>query len=226
MKISTKILMVCLMAMFAVSAAFADLYYETKVSGMPNAGDDVMKTYMSEYGTRVEPGDDTAIIINIKDETFVELSLADKTYRETKFSDFLIESSDDSEIADQMGQMLKQMMDSITETDETQTIHGYDCKKYLVTIMGSESECWLTKDIKGYDKMVKSMDDFREVFSKNPVLNRVATGYDMTKKMDGFPMKIVNKMMGMEVISEVVKVETKTIDKALFAAPDGFSKKQ
>ena len=224
MKTTTKILIGFLIAFFAVPAVFADLYYETKISGGPR-DEGIMKTFLSEYGTRIEPGDNTAIIVNMKDEVFFELNLADKTYKETKFSDFLTDA-DDSEMAGQMGNMLEQMIASMTvkETDETKTINGYKCKKYIVTIMGSNSDYWLTKDVKGYDEMIKRMDDYRAVFSKNPVLNSLATGYDMSKKLDGFPMKIVNKMMGMEITSEVVKVETKSLDKALFSPPEGFRK--
>jgi hypothetical protein len=125
-----------------------------------------------------------------------------------------------------MEKMMEQMMGSmeVTKTDETQEINGYKCTKYIVSIMGMASDYWVTKEVKDYDIMMSQSDKFKEVFSKNPMLKGLSSSIDMMKKVDGFPVKTVNKMMGMEIVSETTKIENKKLDSAIFQPPKDFAK--
>lgn len=228
MKISTKWLLGCLMIALVAPIVSADLYYETKVTGGPGRETpDLTKTYLSDQGMRIETGDGTAMVVNFKEEKFYQINLNDKTYTETKFEDFMKPQDEkDAELTAQMGKMMEQMMASmeVTKTEETQEIKGYNCTKYLVSIMGSTSDYWVTKDVKEYDVMMKQTDQYKELFKKNPILSGISAGFDMQKKIDGFPIRIINKMMGMEIVQEVEKIETEKIDKDVFQPPKEFNK--
>lgn len=228
MKFYAKCFLGCMVIALATSMVFADLYSESIVTGGPGRdAPETSKAYLSEHGMRIEAGDETAMIVNYKEEKFYQLNLKDKTYTETKFEDFLKPQDEkDAQMLEQTQKMLDQMLDSmeVTKTEETQEINGFNCTKYMVSIMGSSSVYWVTKDVPEHEAMINIADKYKDHFKKSPVLRSFTTGFDMQKKIDGFPIKIVNKLMNMEIVQEVQKVETKALDKALFQAPEGFKK--
>lgn len=203
MKFYAKCFLWSMVIALATSMVSADLYSESVVTGGPGRdAPETVKIYLSEHGMRSETGDETAIIINYKDEKFYQLNLKDKTYTEVKFEDFLKpKSEEETKLLEQTQKMLDQMLNSmeVTKTEETQEISGFKCTKYVVTIMGSSSEYWMTKDIPEYDAMLKSFDKFKDVFKKSLVLSTISMGFDMQKKMEGFFIKIINKIMNMEI---------------------------
>lgn len=228
MRLFQRIVMICVLMALVVPAALADLYYETKISGQPGRTEPgISKTYMAETGMRMENPEGTVTIINYKEEAFIELNLKDKTYTSTRFEDLLKPvDSKDADATAQMEKMMEQMMGSmeVTKTEETQVINGYKCSKVMVTMMGMPFEYWVTKDVKDYGALVAKWEKYRNVFEKNPLLKNMSSGFDMFKKIDGFPIKTISRMMGMEIVSETVKVESKSIDGALFMPPKDFTK--
>ncbi len=228
MRLFQRIMMVCIMTAMVAPIAMADLYYETRITGQPGRTEPgLSKTYMSEIGTRMETPEGTATIINYKEEAFIELNLKDKTYTLTKFENFMKATGvENEEMAAQMEKMMEQMLGSleVTRTEETQEINGYKCTKVLVSMMGNVSDYWVTKEVKDYAVLIGKLEKYKDVFSKNQFLKNMTSGFEMQKKIDGFPIKTVNKMMGMEIVSETIKVESKSIDAALFMPPKDFTK--
>ena len=228
MRLFQQILMICVLMAMVVPAALADLYYETKVTGQPGQTEPgISKTFMAETGMRMENPEGTVTIINYKEEEFIELNLKDKTYTSTKFEDLLKPvDPKDADGAAQMEKMMEQMMGSmeVTQTEETQVINGYKCSKVMVTMMGMPFEYWVTKDVKDYGTLISKWEKYRNVFEKNPLLKNMSSGFDMFKKIDGFPIKTISRMMGMEIVSETINVESKSLDGALFLPPKDFAK--
>lgn len=220
--------MVCVLTAMLVPVALADLYYESKITGQPGRTEPATsKTYMAENGMRMENPEGTTTIINYKEEAFYEVNAKNNTYTMTKFDDFMkAEGADDEKVAAQMDKMMEQMMASmkVTQTDEKAEINGYKCSKVLVDMMGTTSEYWVTKDVKDYAALMGKWEKYKDVFAKNRFLKNMSSGFDMQKKIDGFPIKTITKMMGMEIVSEVVKVETKSLDSSVFLPPKDFTK--
>ncbi|MCD4652895.1 DUF4412 domain-containing protein [bacterium] len=175
----------------------------------------------------MEAGDGNSIIINFKDSVFYNIDGTKKEYTETKFEDLMKPlDAEDKEMAEQMNKMIEQMMSSIEvkKTEETQTINDWKCTKYNMTIMGQASEYWVSKDVKNYKDLSKYTDKYKKIFEKNPMLKSISSGFEMQKKLDGFPIKTINKMMGMEIVSTVTKIENKKIDSKMFLPPKEFKK--
>lgn len=226
MKSFYRIATLCILVLSFATLASADFYYESEITGQPGTdGPKIAKNYVSEEGMRMEMGDGTGMIVNFKDEVMYNINMNKKEYVATKFEDMLkSENEEDAKMAEQMSKMVEQMMASmqVTPTDETKEINGWKCKKYNVTIMGSTMEYWVTKDIKNYQELGKYMDKYKKVFEKNPMLKNIATGFEMQKKIDGFPIRTINKMMGMEIVSTVTKVKEEKIDSKMFEVPEDF----
>ena len=229
MKLNKQFLIICL-ALFSMAAMVsADFYYESEVTGTPGQTEpQIAKNYISEYGMRIDNGPTNGMIINFKDEVMYNVNFNEKVYIETKFAE-MMQPKDPQEQAqmDQMGKMMRQMIDSmeVNPTEETMKIGDWNCKKYIVKIMGMESVYWVTKDVKNYDDVAKYLAKYKKVFDKSPILKNLSSAFEMQAKIDGFPVKTINKMMGMEMVSTVKKVEEKKIDKKMFLPPEGFTKK-
>ncbi|MDZ4844838.1 MAG: DUF4412 domain-containing protein [Chitinophagales bacterium] len=97
----------------------------------------------------------------------------------------------------------------VTATDETKTINGFKCRKYVIKEEASTATVWLTQDIP---------------FSITPLLEmlKLTEGMDATMKAS-FPLEgsiIDNKTS--EVSNFKVSVEKKTVDEKLFILPEGM----
>ncbi|MBN1295876.1 DUF4412 domain-containing protein [bacterium] len=228
MKQFYRIAILLTVALSMTSLVSADFYYETEITGQPGTtGPTLAKNYISENGMRMETGDGTAMIIDFKKEMMINLDTKKKQYSEVKFEEMMQPmENDDAKMLEQMTKMVDQMLASmqVTPIDETKEINGWNCKKYNVTIMGSTMEYWVTKDIKNYRELEQYIEKYKKVFEKNPLLKNISTGFEMQKKIDGFPIRTINKMMGMEIISTVTKIEDKKIDESIYSVPEGFTK--
>jgi len=228
MKLTNKMLLICLVTLFLAPFVSADFYYESEISGQPGVdGVRNAKNYISEDGMRVEAGDGNILIVNFKDAVMYKIDTAKKEYVETKFEDLMKPlDAKNQEMADQMAKMVEQMMSSIevNKTEEKQKINGWDCIKYNLTIMGQPSEYWISKDVKNYTDLGNYINKYKKVFEKSPMLKGISAGFEMQKKLDGFPIKTINKMMGMEVISTVTKIENTKIDTKYFLPAKDFKK--
>ena len=105
----------------------------------------------------------------------------------------------------------------MTPTDETKQIAGYNCRKYIVTMMGAENEHWLSKGVEGFEEY-QAIGDW--MLKKHPELGQV--GMPGLTGKEGFPVKTVNSMMGMTVTTTLQKFEKRSLKKNLFEVPAGY----
>ena len=163
------------------------------------------KCFLTSYGFRTEAKDH---IIIIEHDTMImyQLNPLEKTYTKV-------------DMKAEMEGMAKEMAEDseITPTDETKKIAGYNCKKYIATIMDAENEYWLSKEVEGY-KEYKAISD--KMLQKNPQLEQLSMHGFSGKH--GFPVKTVNKMMGMTLTTTLQKIEKRSLSKELFKVPKGY----
>ncbi len=132
--------------------------------------------------------------------------------------------------AKQMMQMMN-VTAKVTETEETQTLNEWGCKKYLVEIgismMGMEMpmkmEMWVTKDL-GID-----LDQYEQFYSEMLSLQPMFKDFtEEFKKIDGYPVKtqMTMSMMGTETnsLEEVISVEEMDAPAGTYDIPEGYTK--
>lgn len=134
--------------------------------------------------------------------------------------------------AKQMMQMM-QVTAKVTQTEETQKIKDWDCKKFLVeiglTMMGMsmpmKMEMWVTKDM-GIDLNLYE-NFYSEILSLQPMFKGFTEEF---KKIDGYPVLTLMSMniMGSETKSreEVVSVEKKDAPAGTYDVTEGYTKSE
>jgi len=170
---------------------------------------DTQKHYLTPYASRTETKQGITIM-DFESMTLYQLNPKNKTYTKINMT---------SMMKGQMGEMAKKMAEDskTTRTNETKKIAGYRCRKYIITIMGSESEYWLSKDVKGY-KEFEAINE--KMLKKHPELKQMQMA-GITGE-DGFPVETVTNMMGMKTITLLEKIERKSLSKELFKIPAGY----
>ena len=210
--------------------AYGDLYWESvvKTGGMPEGlpenlpkevrdqmlvqfkGEtDTQKHYLTPYASRTETKQGITII-DFKTMTIYQLNPMNKTYTEISIP---------SMMKGQMGEMAKKMAEDskVTRTNETKKIAGYRCRKYIVTIMGSKSEYWMSKDVEGYREF-EALNE--KMLKKHPEFKQMQMGGFSGK--EGFPVETTTNMMGIKTTTALEKIEEKPLNKALFKIPNGY----
>jgi len=221
--------LVILILFILVPKLYAGLYWESEIrnKGVPGEADGVQigKYYYTLEASRMESGD-SVTIMDFQKGTMYVLNPKDKTYQEM----IPQEASGDMDKEEQafMKKMMEGMMESveITPTNETRRISGYKCRKYNMTMMGVNNEYWLSKEVKGYEEFKKISEQMAKGFEKNPMLKQTnITG--MMNKLDGFPVKTVNRMPGGGTITTTLKrIEKKSLSRNLFRVPKGYTLKK
>jgi hypothetical protein len=207
-----------------------------KVAGqnMP-ARDDTTSVWIADGKAKMVSHDATMLILVDKDAMYV-INDKDKTYSQMKLSEagditaMLKEQGVDVDNEEQMA-MMKGMMSAmqikatVTPTDETKKIEGYECKKYDVDFtigMGKISSIyWVTPDIKiDYDMLYKI---------QNAMMLRMPGSMEAMKeleKMDGFPVytETTANMMGASIKSttKLLKYAEKSAPAGTFVLPEGY----
>ncbi len=232
MHIFRKSALVSVIVLFSLilgtSLAFADLYWETEQvsKGMPgqNQGKMITKHYVTHHASRTEMGNKISITDFDKKVTYI-LDKSQKTYQKIDLTKMGADPQmqNDPQAKAFMG-MMKNMMKQIqvTPTNETKTISGYKCRKVLVNFMMSENEYWVTKKIKGFEEMRKIAAKAEKVYQSNPMMQSMDIS-GILKKIDGFPVQIVTRVMGGEMVSTLVKIkQKKNLPGSLFKVPSGY----
>jgi len=218
-----------LFVLISSTAAQAGIYWESEVTtkGMPNRpdGTTIEKCYYTSGACRIEPGNGQIMIMNFDTMSMYQLDTASKTYRETKLN----------ELADKMPKMdpeaQKKIMGSafesmqVTPTEETRTIEGYKCRKYEVSVMSMKSEYWVAKDVAGYEELKAIGERMAKSFEANPMLRQMNTTGIMNK-VQGFPVQVVNHVMGGQTIRTLKKIEKENLSEDLFKVPGDYTLKQ
>ncbi len=131
---------------------------------------------------------------------------------------------DQRKMAEEMmnSRMKKDPKVEVKQTDETQTISGYACTKYVVSHDGQHSSTvWATNDVEGFEVMKSDMKEFAtrmKAIMKNSG-TKDPTG--LLEGVDGFPIK-TETSDGLKTV--VTKVEQASTPAAEFDAPAGYKK--
>jgi hypothetical protein len=221
-----------LLLFFVVSeVAHGDLYWESEVvtkgvpAGLPNNlpkhvlgqfnKTDTVKSYLMSNASRTDTSDGI-IITHFDTMTMYQLNANDKTYTKVNLS---------SVMDSQLGQgMMKGTTEGlkVTPTGETKKIAGYTCKKYNMTMNGSKSEYWLSKDVKGFKEFSAFGKKMEKMLKKNPALRQMS----LMGKLDGFPVQTVTNMMGITATTTLKSIEKKPLTTDLFKIPKGYTLRQ
>jgi hypothetical protein len=214
--------------LFVSSTAFCDLMWESEkeTTNVPGQQDGIttQKNFYSSNASRVETGDGTVMIMNFDKMMMYRLNSEKRTYTEVNMSDMGMPQNVPDEQKEQMKKMMGSLMQSfqVTPTDETQTIEGYKCRKYLVSFMRVNSEYWISKDVKGYDELKKVGARLSKYYAQNPMLQQMDVA-GMMDKLDGFPVMTITKIMGGSMKTVLKKVDMKPLSPDLFMVPKDFT---
>lgn len=185
-----------------------------------------MTTWLGKDKMRQDVGDATTLIRLDNDKMYI-INHADKTYSEIDLP-FNFEEIIPAEAKQYFDTM--DISTSITDTGETQAIHDWDCKKYLVEIsvsmmgmdMPIEMDMWTTKDL-GVD-----LNEFKKLYAKtmaaNPMFQDLIQNFD---KLDGYPVltEFTMDVMGAQqkYREEVTSAEKKDAPAGTYDLPEGYT---
>jgi hypothetical protein len=209
------------------SAVLADVFWESEqeTKGMPGRPDEsrIIKTYLSPNAFRTER-EGQITIMNFDTKMMYHLNPHAKTYQQINMAEIGKSPEMKGEKGQAQQQMMKNMMGNfqVTPTEETKKIAGYNCRKYQVTGMMMNSEYWLSKDVKGYDEVKEIGKKISGVFDENPMMKQMNIP-GMISQLDGFPVQMVMNIMQGTSTTTLKKIEKKTLDKSLFAIPEGYT---
>ncbi|RJQ69219.1 MAG: DUF4412 domain-containing protein [Desulfobacteraceae bacterium] len=219
-----------LVVLGSMGQALADLYIETEQvsQGIPGqkAGPTTIKSYLSANATMTDTAD-RITIVDFKQKLLYDLDKNAKTYTKNEIEKMGLPGADKDDENPEQTQMMQAMMKSmaqsvkVTPTDETKTVSGYKCRKYLVSIMMANSDYWVTKDFQGYDEMKAIGEKTSKLFMDNPMLSQMNI-MGMMKDLDGLPVQTHSRMMGGTITATVKKIEHKKLDPSLFQVPAGY----
>ncbi|MDA8138892.1 MAG: DUF4412 domain-containing protein [Desulfobacteraceae bacterium] len=215
--------------LMALGVASADVYIESEQVSQGSPGQTaptttILKSYLSQDATRTDMQGRTTII-DFNTKMLYDLDPVKKTYTQTSIEKMGMSDEKSQELAN--NPMYKTMMQAmsqsakVTPTNETKTIEGYKCKKYLVTIMMAQADYWSSKDVKGYDEMKAIGEKTAKLFESNPMLKQTNI-LGLMKELDGYPVQTVTKVMSSSTTTTLKKIETKKLDKELFKVPKEY----
>lgn len=228
MEKTLKLLMTLLLFAAITPAVSADFSYEMR-NARPGASEPtISRTWMSDTAFRMEPDPKTVQIISFATRELIEMNVPEKTYRVTKFDDIAIPPAEQpADPKAPAGNTLTRMVEGMeaTRTEEKQDINGHNCVLVKTTIKGGTPvDYWVTRDFPEYGKLMELVQNNREIFRNNLVLQNLLTNYDVYKKIDGFSVRAISKFMRMELISEVANISLEKIDPKMFMPPEDFKK--
>jgi len=109
------------------------------------------------------------------------------------------------------GNAVKSFNGTVQPTDETKTIAGYACKKYVLIDAGQNFTYWVTADLS-----INAGDLFSVFGANNPFARLQNAG------VKGMPLRIEQSIDGREpIVYEATAVSTQKLDAAVFAVPAG-----
>jgi len=210
---------------------WADLFWESEqvTQGVPGQEDGtrIIKNYVTKEASRTDLGD-AVTIVKYDDMTMYQLNLKEKTYTQIDMKSMGMPPAGEEMDAEKTAQaqaMIKSMFGEmkVVPTDETKTIAGYKCKRHDVSFMMVSTEYWTSDEVKGYEEIEASSKKMQKAFEGNPILKN-ANVLGMMQSLKGFPVQIVNRMMGGTSTTTLKKIEKKPLPKTLFEIPGDYKR--
>ena len=159
-------------------------------------------SYMIKGGKmRFDPGNaQMSVIIDPVGKRMIVVMNAQKMYMEREFGDAVAAVQQRTGVGNP----------SIVRTGKMETVAGYRCEHVIVT----------DDDGASVDSCVSSeLGGFRMPTASNPMAPQKEAGWIAQLGSTSFPLKV---QKGGKTIMEVTAIERKTLDAALFAAPEGY----
>jgi hypothetical protein len=216
--------------LFFIASVQADLYFETEqvsrgIPGQPD-GTAVLKQYFSSDATMIDLGD-RITIMNFKEKMVYDLEKASRTYTSNAIDKMGMESFGIEAEGEEQNALLQTMLQTmaqnskVTPTSEVKTIQGYKCRKYVIDIMMTSSQYWVTREFTGYDEMKSIAERATQAFMNNPLMRQMNV-LGMMKELDGYPVHTITQIMNGTITSTLKKTEQKKLDPSLFKVPAGY----
>lgn len=206
--------------------------------------DQIFVTWMGQDKARIDMGEEISIIYRLDNNVMYMIKHAEMIYSEMAiggvndiFSSMAAASdlSEDQAQAKEMMQGFAGMMKptiTVTETGESQTIKGWNCKKYdmEMDIMGmtTTAEIWATEDIKIDYDLYRNL-----TYSIMGSMNQTMDMEDMMEEMKKIKGIVVQQegtmsMMGSEMKSsqELLEVSNKPAPAGTYTVPEGYEKQK
>ncbi len=220
----TMSLMMGVLFLAAIQAVSAGLYWETSSvqTGMKDSTPEaqISKTYHSGSAMRIESAD-SIMIFDMKKAVMYQLQPKKKLYTTIDFNKMFSKDTKEGKTTSEMAATMQNMM-NVQKTDETKTINGYKCKKYIITLMGMTTEYWVTTEIKEFKKLNDEAKVCMKKIRSNPMLAGFL-GPESLDQIDGFPMRTITKMGKVTTESTVVKVKPWKVDPKMFEIPADYA---
>jgi len=216
------------MLFFTVSSgAYGELYWESLVvtggspEGLPKdmpeqvrkqileqfeKKSETARYYLASHAWRAETTDGI-MIMTFDSMTMCQMNPEDRTYVKVDMM---------SEMNRGVGKDMSKDV-QIIPTNEYREIAGYKSRKYYMTVMDFRSEYWVSKEVSGYREYKRIME---KALRENPQLQQM--GIFGIPAEEGFPVKTVNKVMGMTTTTTLKKIEKRSLSQALFKVPEGY----
>lgn len=183
--------------------------------------------YYTPTKMRMEGDEGNVSIIDFDNERMVALMPATKTYTERTL-DELKEQGAQAEVPE--------LTVTVEETDETEEINGYTCRKIIVRasegddegVITHTAEHWMTADAEGVETVREFMKKMADAFKD---LSQAGLGLEAKKELAEkglFPIKRVDRWLlphGGEVVvtATVTKIEEGELDDELFEIPEDYT---
>ena len=207
------------------------------------ASDRTVTTWIGQDAARLDQGPDTSVIVDFGRNQLTMVLHKEKAYVQTALQspqDMVKAAMDaDKDASEEDKQAAMQMMQgmmgamklsvTVTETPDTKKVKSWNCRKYLVktqvAMAASESEMWVTQDVK--------IDPAFYQKALNSRLLQMPGAADAAKewaKLKGIPALSTTKsnVMGATVAAteELLSAETKAAPQGTYAVPAGYKAKK
>ncbi len=250
-RIAGFVLGLCIAGGFLVTVHGQGMYWETARSGGTMGDEaEIDRMYYMPRMFKMEAGSgEEAVIIRLDKQVMYNLDVKNKTYSEMTFDELEnMSKKAGAKLDEAMSQMQKQMEGmpeeqrkmveemmkgkmqgkagkppkaDVAKTEETRTISGYPCTKYVVKEgEGEMVTLWVTKEVKGFESMRKDMEELQKRMAALDPRGAEGMAAAMAT-IDGFPIR--TEMPG--GMSEVVtKIERRSTRDDAFEIPTGYKK--
>jgi len=230
MKKQSRRIAVLLLGLLLIPAAmvWGGVYFETseKSTGVPgqNNGTRTLKQYLSDSAIRIETPD-RITIVDIKSLTMYDLDPATKMYVSTDIKKIgNMTNVLGEEGGDMLNQLLRQLggqQQTVTPTDETATIGGFLCRKYLLNHMMAQGEYWLSDQVEGVEELQQFGKTAAKALDQYPLFKQLNV-YSIFGQLEGFPVKSITRIMGGVNETTLIKSKRQKMDPELFAIPSDY----
>ncbi len=236
MKKNKTLLMLVLglsLSLFVVVPALGGYYIEMKVEtkGMPQGlpegipqemldmmkqdKTEITKTYLTENYLKNE-SPDSSMILDFNNLKAYQIDPSTKTYT----------IHDLKQLSEQMGAMAgSDMKINIRSTDEKKEIAGYDSRKYIQETAMGESVVWASKEVPHYSRIKDLYRKISDKLGEVPFFQQMNMAGQMDK-MEGWPVKSISNIMGVNTVSTLHKIEEKKFSDDQFQVPEGYTEQK